>query len=87
LEDTPEAAERMKLRSELMIAREQQVTAKSWTGEEAAQRMGVSASRMSDLIKGAIDLFSLDDLVSMLVEAGLRLHITVSEADAPAQQA
>jgi len=86
LEDTPEAAEHMKLKSGMMIALEQQIAAKSWTEEDAAQRMKISLSRMADLVQGEFDQFSLDELLNMLVGAGLRLHFTISEAAASPQK-
>lgn len=86
LEDTPEAAEHMKLKSGLMLALEQQIAAKSWTEEDAAQRMKISLLRMADLTQGEIDKFSLDELLDMLVGAGLRLHFTISEAGAVSEE-
>ena len=80
LEDTPAEAENMKLRSTLMMALEQQVRAKGWTQAEAARQLGVTQPRMSDLIRGKINLFALDTLVNMAVAAGLQVEMRIREA-------
>jgi predicted XRE-type DNA-binding protein len=61
IEDTPAAAENLKLRSALMIALKER---RGWTQAEAACRFGVTP-RVSDLMPGRIDLFGLDTLVNM----------------------
>lgn len=80
LEDTAGAAENMKLRSALMMALEQRIRAKGWTQTEAARRLGVTQPRVSDLLRGKINLFALDTLVNMAAAAGLHVEIRVQEA-------
>ena len=80
IEDTPAEAENMKLRSALMMALERHIRAKGWTQAEAARRLGVTQPRVSDLLRGKIDLFALDTLVNMAVAAGLHVELRVSEA-------
>lgn len=80
IEDTPAEAENMKLRSTLMMALEQHIRAKGWTRVEAARRLGVTQPRVSDLLRGKIDLFALDTLVNMVAAAGLHLEVQVREA-------
>ena len=80
IEDTPAEAENMKLRSALMMALEQHIRAKRWTQAEAARRLGVTQPRVSDLLRGKINLFALDGLVNMVVAAGLRVEMQVREA-------
>jgi predicted XRE-type DNA-binding protein len=46
------------------------------TQAEAAKMLGVSQPRVSDLVRGKIDLFSIDMLVLMLAKAGLRVTLT-----------
>jgi predicted XRE-type DNA-binding protein len=41
---------------------------------------GVTQPRVSDLMRGKIALFSLDTLVNMLAEAGLRVEMRVASA-------
>ena len=47
---------------------------------QAAQLFGVTQPRVSDLVRGKIDLFSLDALVNMASTAGLHVEMRVLEA-------
>ena len=80
IEDTPEAAENMKLRSALMAALKKQLTHSEMGQAEAATLMGVTQPRVSDLMRGKINLFGLDSLVNMAASAGLRIELQVHEA-------
>lgn len=60
----------MKLRSALMITLEKN-RAKKWTQAEAPRYLGVKRARISDLMNGKINVFSLDTLVSMLMTIDL----------------
>lgn len=79
LEDTPEVAENMKIRSVLMMALQAQVRRWDVSQAEAASRIGVTQPRLNDLLRGRIDKFSLDALVNMVARAGLTLQIEVQE--------
>lgn len=79
LEDTPDMAENMKIRSVLMMALQEQVKGWGLSQTEAAHRLGVTQPRLNDLLRGRIDKFSLDALVNMLDRAGLKLHVEVQE--------
>ncbi|SFU99247.1 Predicted DNA-binding protein, contains XRE-type HTH domain [Methylobacterium sp. 174MFSha1.1] len=80
IEDTPADAQTMKLRSALMMALDRHIRAKEWTQGEAARRLGVTEPRVSDLLRGKIDRFPLDDLVVLLAAAGLHVEVRVSDA-------
>lgn len=80
IEDTPQEAENMRLRSTLLIALSRRIEIEGWTQKDAAARLGVTQPRVSDLIRGKIDLFSLDALVNMVSAAGLHVDMTVSAA-------
>ena len=80
IEDTPADAQTMKLRSALLMALDRHVRAKEWTQAEAAGRLGVTESRIADLLRGRIDLFPLDDLIALLTAAGLHVEVRVSDA-------
>ncbi|MAM38689.1 MAG: transcriptional regulator [Erythrobacter sp.] len=62
IENTPEEAENMKVRSALMQAIENRIKAEGWSQTEAAKRLGVTQLRVSDLTRGKIELFSIDAL-------------------------
>lgn len=80
IEDNAEAAANMKLRAELMMALEQYITARGWTQSEAARRLGVTQPRVSDLIRGKIDVFGIDSLVNMAAAAGLKIEVSIAQA-------
>ncbi|AZI66120.1 XRE family transcriptional regulator (plasmid) [Rhodococcus qingshengii] len=80
IEDTAQEAENMRLRSSLLIALSRRIETEGWTQMDAAARLGVTQPRVSDLIRGKIDLFSLDALVNMVSAAGLHVDMTVSAA-------
>lgn len=80
LEDTPEEAENMKLRSVLMTALKSQLAQTQMSQAQAAQLLGVTQPRVSDLMRGKIHLFGLDALVNMATAAGLHVELRVSVA-------
>jgi predicted XRE-type DNA-binding protein len=80
IEETPALAENMKLRSSLMLALRDHLAKEGLTQSEAAKKFGVSQPRISDLIRGRIDLFSIDTLVNMLATAGIPVELRVGEA-------
>ncbi len=80
IEDTPEQAENMKLRSVLMMAIKDHITRTGMSQAEAAKRFCVTQPRVSDLIRGKINLFALDALVNMAVAADMRIEMRVLDA-------
>jgi predicted XRE-type DNA-binding protein len=80
IEDTPAQAENMKLRSTLMMALKDHITRAGLSQSEAAKLLGVTQPRISDLMRGKIELFGLDTLVNMVGAAGLRVEMRVSSA-------
>ena len=80
IENTPEQAANMKLRSVLMIALKDHVTRAAMSQAQAARLFGVTQPRVSDLMRGKINLFALDALVNMATAAGLRIGMRVRKA-------
>lgn len=80
IEDSPEAAENMKLRSILMTALRDHISRSGMNQTQAARMFGVAQPRVSDLVRGRIDRFALDSLVNMAATAGLQLELRVREA-------
>ena len=80
IEDTPEAAENMKLRSALMLALKDHIVRAGLTQAQAAKRFGVTQPRFSDLMSGKIELFAIDTLVNMATAAGLHVEMRILEA-------
>ncbi len=73
----PEEAENLKLRSELMIEIHKLIERRHLTQVRAAALLGVTQPRVSDLVRGKIDRFSIDTLVAMLGHAGVRVRLTL----------
>ena len=80
IEDTPEEAENMKLRSLLMTALKDHLTRTKMSQAQAAKLLGVTQPRVSDLMRGKINLFALDALVNMTTAAGLHVQMRVRKA-------
>jgi predicted XRE-type DNA-binding protein len=78
IEDTPAQAENMKLRSALMMALKDHIARTGLSQSEAAKLLGVTQPRISDLMRGKIELFGLDTLVNMIGAAGLHVEMRIS---------
>lgn len=80
IEDTPAEAENLKLRSALMVALKAHLARSNLTQAQIAKLFGVTQPRVSDLLRGKINVFGLDALVNMAAAAGLRVTISIREA-------
>ena len=76
----PEEAANLKVRSDLMIRLSKLVDSRGLTQAEAATLFGVTQPRVSDLVRGKIERFSIDTLVAMLGNAGLKVQIIVGRS-------
>lgn len=79
IEDTPDEAANMRLRSILMTALKNHLTHTEVSQAQAAKLLGVTQPRVSDLMRGRINLFGLDALVKMATAAGLHIEMRVLE--------
>lgn len=79
IEDPGERA-RMKILSDLMSALVEHIRAAGWTQKEAAKVLGVTQPRVSDLMRGKIDLFSVDAVVVMLLRVGYQIDWNIRQA-------
>lgn len=77
IEDTPAEAENMRLRSALMRELKSHLESKHISQTEAAKLLGVTQPRVSDLLRGKINLFALDALVNMAAAAGLHVEMHI----------
>lgn len=80
IEDTPQEAASMRARSHFMTELTELIGREGWTQKVAAERFGVTQPRISDLVRGKVDLFSLDTLVDMATVAGLAPRIILHKA-------
>jgi predicted XRE-type DNA-binding protein len=65
------------LRSQTMIALVQWFEASGMTQAIAAKTLGITQPRFNQLLKGKIEIFSLDALVNMATSAGMRVGLSI----------
>jgi len=75
--ESPEEAENLRLRADLMRALAARIS--GMTQRDAADLLGVTQPRISDLTRGKIGYFGLDRLVNMAAHAGLNVTLTVQD--------
>jgi predicted XRE-type DNA-binding protein len=75
-----EEAEHLVIRSELMIKIEKLLKARGLKQAEAARIMRVSQPRVSDLLRGRLDLFSTDALIDMLARLGVSVRLAFASS-------
>ncbi len=63
------------IRSDLMIQLTKLLNKRKLTQVRAARLLGVSQPRVSDLVRGRVDLFSIDSLVEMLARLGVSVTL------------
>lgn len=80
LEDSPEEAANLSMRSDLMIQISQVIEKNEWTQAEAAKRCGVSQPRINDLLRGRISRFSVDALVNIAAALGRKVKVNLEAA-------
>jgi len=68
-------AEVMKMRAEIMIHMRHRLKEQGWTQVEAARRLGITQPRVSRLVKGKVEDFSMDMLLVLAARAGLRAEL------------
>jgi predicted XRE-type DNA-binding protein len=74
---SPEEAENLKIRATLMVSLRRIIEDAGITQAQAAEAFGVTQPRVSDLVRGKIELFSIDTLVNMLAAAGHHVEVSV----------
>lgn len=83
IENTPQEAASMRARSALMMSLAEVIRQQGMTQVQAAELFGVTQPRISDLVRGKINLFSLDTLIDMAATAGMAPMVKVSKPKAP----
>ena len=78
IEDTPQNAASMRARSGLMMSLTEVIRQQGMTQAQAAVVFGVTQPRISDLMRGKVNLFSLDTLIDMAATAGMGPTVKVS---------
>lgn len=78
---SPDHAERLRIRSELAWLVRRELKNRGLNQTQGAALFGVTQPRLSDLLRGKINQFSIDALVSMLAHAGIPISVGVSEPE------
>ena len=73
----PGEAAVMGLRADLMARLRVLVQTEGWTQAQAAERFGIAQSRVSDLLRGKWDKFSLDMLITLAARAGRKVELAL----------
>jgi predicted XRE-type DNA-binding protein len=88
IEDTPQKAASMRARAALMMNLTEVIRQQGMTQAQAAALFGVTQPRVSDLMRGKVNLFSLDTLIDMAATAGMAPTVKISAPKAsPAKRA
>jgi len=84
---SPEEAENLRVRAELMVEVSRLIKRRKLTQAAAAKLMGVTQPRISDLVRGKIGLFGIEMLLGMLTRAGVPVRIQVGRRGRKRKQA
>ena len=72
---SPEEAAILQMRADLMADLRKLIKARRLTQSRAAEILGVSQSRVSDLIRGKWERFSLEMLITLATRGGMRVTL------------
>jgi len=72
-----EEAEHLRVRADLLIQIQKALKARGLKQAEAAELLGVTQPRVSDLVRGRLDLFSVDSLIDMLARLGIQVRLVI----------
>ena len=73
----PEEPEHLLIRSDLMIHLQKVIASRGLKRAQAAKTLRVCPSRLSDLLRGRVDLFTTDVLIDMLARLGVRVRLVL----------
>lgn len=74
----PEEAQILALRAELLNELRKTILIANWSQDEVAQRLAISQQRVSELLRGKHDKFSLEILVTLAVRLGKRCELRLA---------
>jgi len=77
IEDSREIAASLRLRAEVANAIIEEIRRRKLTQGRAAALCNVTQPRVSDLMRGRLDLFSLDALIDIAAHLNLRTSVTI----------
>lgn len=71
-------ANKLKLKSQLMVRLTQWIAEHNYTQEQASKILEINRPRVSDLTRGKIDKFTIDALVDMVEKTGHHVILEVA---------
>ena len=77
--ETPKEAASLKIRAEVAHQLIGELERRALTQSRAASLLGVTQPRISDLMRGRLNLFSLDTLVEMAERVGFKVDIRLTK--------
>ncbi|NEO24686.1 MULTISPECIES: helix-turn-helix transcriptional regulator [Moorena] len=72
-----EEAMNLKVRADLMLDLRSYIQERGWTQNEAAEFLGETQPRISNLMNGEISRFSVDKLINLLGKVGMEVKVEV----------
>lgn len=75
---SPEEATLLAMRAELLATVRNTITEQGWTQIQTAEHLRIGQSRVSDLMRGKREKFSLDMLVTLAMRAGRKIELIAS---------
>ena len=73
----PEEIAVLTMRAELMARLRTLIAERGWTQQRASEYFGIGQSRVSDLVRGKWDKFSLDMLITLAARVGQKPHLVL----------
>ncbi len=80
-------AEHLRIRADLLIRLQSAIASQGLTQAAVARLLHVTQPRVSDLMRGRLDLFSIDTLVDLLARLGVRVRVVCSSRKRPVRVA
>src|SRR5262245_43302893 len=74
----PDKAEHFLVRADLMIRLEKELGSRGLKQAQAAEILGITQPRVSDLLRGHVELFSADALIDMLARLGMKVRLVAT---------
>lgn len=69
--------DKRRVRAELMTSIKNYIEARGWNQKEAAVHFGVSQPRISEIVQGKAELFTVDKLINLLNRAGQTVEVSI----------
>lgn len=75
-------AEHLLIRADLLIQLQKAIASRGLTQAKAAKILRVTQPRVSDVLRGGIDLFSTDSIIDMLARLGVHVRFVLKSSRA-----